>query len=65
LLGGVHTTIYGCVTPLVAALVAWPVLGERPIPLQGVGAALIIIGVLLARRRGNDPAPGALNSSLD
>lgn len=51
LLGGVHTTIYGCATPIVAALVAWPLLGERPIPLQGVGAALIVIGVLLARRQ--------------
>ncbi len=51
LLGGIHTTIYGCVTPVVAVLVAWPVLGERPIPLQGIGAALIVIGVLLTRRQ--------------
>jgi drug/metabolite transporter (DMT)-like permease len=51
LLGGIHTTIYGCVTPLVAVLVAWPVLGERPIPLQGIGAGLILLGVLLTRRQ--------------
>lgn len=51
LLGGIHTTIYGCVTPVVAVIVAWPLLGERPIPLQGVGAALIVMGVLLVRRQ--------------
>ena len=49
--GGSRTAVYTCVTPLVAALVAWPLLGERPVPLQGVGAALIVVGVLLTRRK--------------
>lgn len=51
LIGGVKTTIYGCVIPVVAALIAWPVLGERPTLLQAVGAVLIIAGVLLTRRK--------------
>lgn len=45
-----RTSIYMCVTPLVAAGAAWVLLGERPVPLQGVGAAMIFAGVLLARR---------------
>jgi len=50
LVGGSKTAIYSCVTPVVAVLVAWPMLGERPVPLQGVGTLLIIGGVLLTRR---------------
>jgi len=49
--GGSRTAVYTCVTPLVATLVAWPLLGERPVPLQAFGAALIVGGVLLTRRR--------------
>jgi drug/metabolite transporter (DMT)-like permease len=48
-IGGTRTAIYMCVTPLVAVLGAWLLLGERPQPLQGVGAAFIIAGVLLTR----------------
>jgi drug/metabolite transporter (DMT)-like permease len=47
--GATRTAIYMCVTPLVATLVAWMVLGERPGPLHAAGAALIISGVLLTR----------------
>jgi drug/metabolite transporter (DMT)-like permease len=47
--GGTRTAIYMCITPLVAALGAWLLLGERPHPLQGVGALLIIAGVILTR----------------
>jgi drug/metabolite transporter (DMT)-like permease len=48
-IGGTRTAIYMCITPLVAALGAWGLLGERPHPLQGVGAVFIIAGVLLTR----------------
>lgn len=48
--GSNRTAIYGCAIPLVAALAAWPLLGEVPTPLQAVGAVLIIGGVLLTRR---------------
>ena len=47
--GGTRTAIYMCVTPLVAVAAAWVMLGEQPRPLQGVGAVLIIAGVLLTR----------------
>jgi drug/metabolite transporter (DMT)-like permease len=47
--GGTRTAIYMCITPLVAVLGAWLLLGERPHPLQGVGAIFIIAGVLLTR----------------
>ena len=39
--------------PLVATLGAWVLLGERPAPVQGLGAALVISGVLVSRQ----PAP--------
>jgi drug/metabolite transporter (DMT)-like permease len=42
-----------CVTPLFAAGGAWLLLGERPHPLQGVGALLIVAGVLLTRVDGS------------
>jgi drug/metabolite transporter (DMT)-like permease len=48
--GSNRTAIYGCVIPLVAALVAWPLLQEQPTVLQAVGAVLIISGVLLTRK---------------
>ncbi|MGH9938293.1 MAG: DMT family transporter [Blastocatellia bacterium] len=51
LIGGVRTTIYGCAIPVIAALVAWPVLGEKPTLAQGFGAILIIVGVLVTRRK--------------
>jgi drug/metabolite transporter (DMT)-like permease len=48
--GGTRTAIYMCVTPLVAVAAAWVILGEHARPTQGIGAALIIGGVLLTRR---------------
>jgi drug/metabolite transporter (DMT)-like permease len=50
--GGTRTAIYMCVTPLVAVGGAWLLLGERPHPLQGVGAVFIVVGVLLTRTPG-------------
>jgi len=51
LIGGVKTTVYTCMIPVVAVLIAWPVLGEKPTWLQAVGAVLIIAGVLVTRRK--------------
>jgi drug/metabolite transporter (DMT)-like permease len=48
--GSSRTAVYMCITPVVAALVAWAVLHERLVPLQGGGAILIVLGVLLTRR---------------
>ena len=50
LVGSNRTAIYGCAIPLVAALVAWPALGEIPTWGQAAGAVLIIGGVLLTRK---------------
>jgi drug/metabolite transporter (DMT)-like permease len=47
--GGTRTAIYMCVTPLVAVGAAWVLLGEHARPLQGLGAVLIVAGVLLTR----------------
>ena len=55
-LGGTRTAIYMCLTPVVAAFGAWLLLGERPQPLQGVGAVLIVAGVLLTRTGGEHKA---------
>lgn len=49
--GPSRTVIYMCLTPLIAVASAAAFLGERPMPLQAVGAALIIGGVLLTRAR--------------
>ena len=60
--GPSRTVIYMCLTPLVAVATAAAFLGERPKPLQAVGAALNIGGVVLTRgaagrRGGGAPAP--------
>jgi drug/metabolite transporter (DMT)-like permease len=47
--GPSRTVLYMCLTPLVAVGGATVMLGERPRPLQGLGALLILSGVLLAR----------------
>jgi drug/metabolite transporter (DMT)-like permease len=47
--GGTRTAIYMCLTPLFAVIAAWIILGERVHPSQGIGAALIVAGVLLTR----------------
>lgn len=52
--GSSRTAVYACATPLVAVAVSWWLLGERPVPLQGVGAALIVGGVLLTRKRARE-----------
>jgi drug/metabolite transporter (DMT)-like permease len=50
--GPSRTVIYMCLTPLIAVAAATVFLGERPMPLQAVGAVLIIGGVLLTRTAG-------------
>ncbi len=48
-IGGTRTAAYGNLTPVVALLVAWPVLGEVPTPGQLVGAVVILCGIYLVR----------------
>jgi drug/metabolite transporter (DMT)-like permease len=49
-LGNTRTSTFGNLVPVVAILIAWPVLGEVPHVLQLVGAGVIIAGVRLVRR---------------
>ncbi len=44
-----RTAIFNALTPLIAMLAAWPVLGEVPGPTQWVGGTLIVGGVVLGR----------------
>ncbi|MBI1763417.1 MAG: DMT family transporter [Acidobacteria bacterium] len=61
-IGGVRTGVYSCAIPLLATLIAWPVLGERPHWWHAVGGTLIIGGVLLARRETKEEESGTLSS---
>ena len=48
-LGPTRTAMYGNLQPVIALVVAWITLGERPLLAQGVGAAAILAGLLLTR----------------
>lgn len=58
-IGGSRTALYNCVVPVFAASVAWVVLGERPLPAQLAGAALVFAGVFLSQGGRSAPAPAA------
>jgi drug/metabolite transporter (DMT)-like permease len=62
--GGTRTAIYMCVTPLFAVAGAWLLLGERPHPLQGVGAVLIVTGVLLTRSERSEKTDSSYSSTI-
>ena len=49
--GSSRTALYNSGIPVVAALTAWLVRGERPTWVQVAGAVLVISGVLISRRR--------------
>ena len=49
-IGSVQTSMYGSAIPVITALVAWGVFGERPTLTQALGATLIIAGVVATRR---------------
>ncbi len=49
--GSSRAGLYNTGIPVVAALTAWAVRGERPTLLQVLGAGLVLCGVLLSRRR--------------
>lgn len=57
-LGGSRTALYNCLTPVVAGAIAWAALGEEPLPLQLLGAALVVVGVLVSRP---PPAPSPVS----
>ncbi|ROR34345.1 DMT family transporter [Inmirania thermothiophila] len=45
------------VQPVAAALIAWPLFGEPLGPVEAAGAALVLAGILLARRASPGAAP--------
>ena len=49
--GGSRTALFNCVTPIFAALSAWMVFGERPVPVQALGAALVFVGVVISGKK--------------
>ena len=59
-LGGSRTAIYNCVAPLFAAVTARVTLGERLVPSQGIGAGLVIAGVLISQGVFARTAPGSV-----
>lgn len=62
-IGPSRTVIYMCLTPLIAVAGAAVMLGERPQPLQAVGAVLILAGMLIVRRRGGVPDAGVVTGT--
>jgi drug/metabolite transporter (DMT)-like permease len=65
-LGASRAALYTCASPLVAALTAMLLLGERPTIAHLIGAACIIGGVLLGQwRTAGAPAAGTTVAALD
>lgn len=54
-LGSTRTATYSNAVPVVALVTAWWLLGELPTPLQWIGAAIVLAGVLLTRLSGGVP----------
>ncbi len=48
-IGSSGTAVYSNLTPVVAMIVAWVWLGETPLNLQILGAAVVLLGLALAR----------------
>ena len=58
-IGSTRTAMFSNLQPIVALGVSWPLLGERPTLLQGVGAAAVLGGLLLTRQESApEPAHG-------
>jgi drug/metabolite transporter (DMT)-like permease len=59
-LGSARTAAYSNLIPVVALIIAWILLGEVPTPLQVGGAAIILAGIVLARRGVGRRGPGTV-----
>ena len=58
-IGSTRTAMYSNLQPLVTLAASWPMLGERPTFIQGVGAGAVLGGLLLTRQRAApEPAHG-------
>jgi len=50
-IGVAHTAVFSNVTPIVALIAGWVMLGERPLAAQLVGVVLVLTGVFMVRSR--------------
>ncbi|PKO22420.1 MAG: hypothetical protein CVU38_09590 [Chloroflexi bacterium HGW-Chloroflexi-1] len=48
--GNARTAVYSNLIPVVAGVIGWLALGDRLTPLQLVGAAVVLAGIMLTRR---------------
>jgi drug/metabolite transporter (DMT)-like permease len=55
-IGSTRTSMFSNLQPIVALGASWPLLGEQPTLIQGVGAAAVLGGLLLTRQP-SDPEP--------
>jgi len=56
-IGVAHTAVFSNVTPIVALVAGWVLLGERPLAAQLLGVALVLTGVFMVRSRKPIVAP--------
>jgi drug/metabolite transporter (DMT)-like permease len=58
-IGSTRTAMYSNLQPLVTLAASWPMLGEKPTIMQGVGAGAVLGGLLLTRQQSApEPAHG-------
>ena len=50
-IGVSHTAVFSNVTPIIALLAGWLLLGEQPLPAQLIGVVLVVTGVFMVRSR--------------
>jgi drug/metabolite transporter (DMT)-like permease len=55
-IGSTRTAMFSNLQPIVALGASWPLLGEKPTLMQGVGAVAVLGGLLLTRQ-GTAPEP--------
>ncbi len=58
-IGSTRTAMFSNLQPIVALAASWPLLGEKPTALQGIGAGAVLGGLLLTRQpSAPEPAHG-------
>ena len=48
-IGVAHTSVFNNVTPIIALIAGWLLLGERPSMAQLAGVVLVLVGVFIVR----------------
>jgi drug/metabolite transporter (DMT)-like permease len=56
-IGVAHTAVFNNLTPIVALIGGWLLLGEQPSPAQLAGVVLVLVGVFIVRSRKPLPIP--------